>query len=354
MKVLHVDSGQDGGLHHAQLLLLMQQLAANGVEQTCVCAAGSPLARRLSQAKLPAEPVGWGGGLALAVRRRVLRHARTTDLIHCHDEPALEASAFGARMRRRPLIATRGRLESPHSNAWARVTRAVALSAAAREGLVAAGVPADRTVVVYPGFNLDEVRSLPPASPRFRERLAIEEDRFVVGTIGPMTEAENQRLIPRAAAYERRIMWVIVGDGPERQRIQSAIAAHGVMANVRIAGSPSDARPYLREFDLFVLAAEADPFAARLLDAMALDVPVIAPDSASPAEILRPVHAQTGASLYPPGDAPALAALVRRVQGDHALRDRMVAAQRARVEDFRIQRMAEATLALYRELAGAA
>jgi hypothetical protein len=53
---------------------------------------------------------------------------------------------------------------------------------------------------------------------------------------------------------------------------------------------------------------------------MSMDIPVIGPDESGPGEILLPVQLKTGASLYPPGDAAALAALVRRVQGDERLR----------------------------------
>jgi phosphatidylinositol alpha 1,6-mannosyltransferase len=114
-----------------------------------------------------------------------------------------------------------------------------------------------------------------------------------------------------------------------------------------------DPRPYLREFDVFVLAARQEPLALRVLDAMALDLPVIAPDEGAPGEVLEPVHGITGASLYPPGDAAALAALVRRVRDEPGLHERMRVAQRTRIEDFRVERMAESVLALYREVSGA-
>jgi len=353
MIVLHVDSGHDAR-RTDPLIRLMRAMSSQGVEQHCVCAAGSALERRTRAEKMPVQGVPWTGGLALAARRTLGRHARAADLIHAHDEAALELAGIVARLCRRPLVATRVDPAAGPDRAWTRAARVIAVSRVVKGTLIDAEVPEERIHVIHPGVDVEGVRALDPATPGFRDRLAIEADRFVAGTIGPMTESENQRLIPRAAAYERRVIWAIVGDGPERPRIQAAIAAHGVSANVRLAGSPAEARPYLRDFDVFVAASHGDALGLRILDAMAMDVPVIGPDDAGPGEILLPVHLKTGASLYPPGDAAALAALVRRIRDDGRLRQLTIAAQRARIEDFRIERTAIETLKLYRTLAGAA
>jgi glycosyltransferase involved in cell wall biosynthesis len=353
MIVLHIDSGRELSPRHDQLRLLMRELDDAGVEQICVCPPGSPLLRLLAMHGLRTEPTPWKGRLAWTVRRSLSRFARTADVIHCHDEGALEIAASTARWRRRPLVVTRSDAHPVRPEGWNRVTAAIAVSEAVRQATVSERMPADRVRVIRPAIDLDAVRLLAPASPSFRERLAIEADRFVAGTIGVMLEQENQKLLARAAASERRVIWVIVGDGPERASIQAAIAAHGVMANVRLAGAPNDPRPYLREFDVFVLAARHEPLALRMLEAMALDLPVIAPDEGAPGEWLAPVQAVTGASLYPPGDAAALAMLVRRVRDEPGLRERMRDAQRTYIEDFRVERMAEAVLKLYREVTGA-
>jgi glycosyltransferase involved in cell wall biosynthesis len=353
MIVLHVDSGHDAS-RAEPLVRLMRAMSQRGVEQHCVCAAGSQLERRIAAEKMPVQGVPWSSGLALGARRTLGKHAKAADLIHAHDESALEMAGIVARLWRRPLVATCFEVASADDRGLSRASRIIAVSKNVMTSLIEADVPEDRIEVIHPGIDIDAVRALPRASPRFRDRLAIEADRFVAGTMGPMTELENQRLIARAAAIERRVIWAIVGDGPERTRIQAAIAAHGVAANVRLAGSPSDARPYIREFDVYVATAHEDPIGARILDAMALDVPVIAPDDAGPGEILLPVHLHTAASLYPPGDAAALAGLVRRVRDDERLRQMMIAAQRTRIEEYRIERTATETLRLYQELAEAA
>jgi len=141
-----------------------------------------------------------------------------------------------------------------------------------------------------------------------------------------------------------------VGEGPQRAVIQNAITAHGVGAHVQLPGNIADARRSLREFDVFVFTSQGEALGTSILDAMAAGVPVVAADDAGPAEILRPVHARTGANLYPPGDPDALAALVRRVRDEPTLAPLMASLQRERIVDYHIAKTAEGTLGVYREV----
>ena len=85
---------------------------------------------------------------------------------------------------------------------------------------------------------------------------------------------------------------------------------------------------------------------------LARGVPVIAADSAGPAEILRPIHDLTGVSLFPPDDADAAAEHIMRIREDPELRRRLVGLQNQRVRDFRIERLVESTLRVYHEVLG--
>ncbi len=350
MLVLHVDgSGRWGGGQN-QVRLLMRELAGYSVEQVCLCPAGSPLSVRLNAEGLPVQTVRWEGGADFRVSRAVYRQAKTADIVHCHDGHALQLSLLPARLRRKPVVATRRVHFRARPRVWNRATRVIAITEAVKRRLLECAVDEARIRVIPDGIDIDEVRSLPLASPGLRDRLAIPADTFVAGNVGALFEFKNQKIIPRAAAHERRIIWTIIGDGPERPVIEAAIAAHGVGVNMRLAGAASDARLYIREFDVFIFTSKGEGLGTSILDAMALDVPVIAFADAGPGEVLGPVHEQTGCSLVPPDDAAGLAAAVRRVCDNPELRERMILAQRVRLEDFRIQGATSRTVALYHEL----
>jgi len=350
MRVLHVDTAHDWGGGQNQVRLLVDRLAQQGIEQLCICRAGSELDRRLRKESLPVESVQLKGPLQFG--RHIHARARDFDVVHAHDALALRATIIPAQLRRRPLIATRRTMSRTGAGPWRHPQRVIAVSDAVAHRLRTVGVRPERIRVIPSAIDIDEVIALPPASPTLRERLLIPPDAFLIGNVGPLLPVKHQVLIPRIAARLRDLQWVIVGEGPERHAILEAIKAHGVGPLVRLPGRLPDARRYLQELDAFIFPSVDEALGTSVLDAMARGVPVIAADSAGPAEILRPIHDLTGVSLFPPDDADAAAEHIMRIREDPELRRRLVGLQNQRVRDFRIERLVESTLRVYHEVLG--
>jgi glycosyltransferase involved in cell wall biosynthesis len=351
VRVLHIDGGRRWGGGQGQVRLLMRELGRRGVGQTCICPAGSPLENRLRREALPANGVTWRSGNDPRAFTAIARAVAEYDVVHCHDAAAFQLALVPARFRRVPIVASRRVCFAPTAFKWNLASRVIAISDAVQARLMQGGVHEQRIRRVYSGIDVEEVASLDSPSPGLRERLRIPGDAFVAGNIGTLLDFKKQVLIPAAAAAGGEdIVWVIVGEGPERETIEQAIADHDVQALVHLSGELPDARRYLRDFDVFVFTSRGEAVGTSLLDAMARNIPVIAGDDAGPGEVLRPVHARTGASLYPSGDARALAAAVRRVREEPGLRELMIRCQRERLADFHIRETAERTLAVYREL----
>jgi len=348
MRVLHVDTAHAWGGGQDQIRLLMSHLAPHGVEQLCICRAGGEPERRWRADSLPVEAIAMSSPFSFG--RHIHTRAAEYDLVHVHDSLALRTSILPARLRRRAIVATRRDLSRAQPRVWRRAQRVIAVSDAVAHRLRTSGVRPERIRVVHSGIDVDEVLSLPAASPTLRERLLLAPDAFLVGNVGPLLPVKHQVLIPRIAARLRNLHWVIIGEGSERQAILEAIKAHGVGPSVHLPGRMPDARRYLQEMDAFIFPSVDEAFGTAVLDAMARGVPVVAADSAGPAEILRSVHDLTGVSLFPPDDADAAAAHVTRIRDDAALRRRVVGMQNQRVRDFRVERMIESTLRVYREV----
>jgi glycosyltransferase involved in cell wall biosynthesis len=350
MRVLHIDGGRRWGGGQNQVRLLMHQLAARDLEQLCVCPAQSPLATRLRDERLPVEPIEWRRGTDFRAFRAIARRLRTFDVIHCHDAHAFQLALLPAKLRRRPILATRRVCFDTRPLKWNQATRVIAISDAVKQTLLSSDVREEKIRVIPSGIDPAEIRSLQPLDPTLRSRIGLPSTRFLAGNVGTLLEYKQQTLIPQAAARLRNVQWVIVGEGPRRDAIQSAITAHGVGAHVRLTGNIADARRCLRELDVFVFTSIGEALGTSILDAMAAGVPVVASDDAGPAEVLRPVHEKTGASLFKAGDPDAIAHIVRRVRDEPALAPIMASFQRERVDDYHVARTAEASLALYDEV----
>ncbi len=350
MRILHLDGGHGWAGGQNQLRLLMRELAGKDIVQSCFCPRDSNLAQRLAAEGLPVITGPWRGGADARAVLRVARLARHFDILHCHDAHALQIAWLPARLFRRRLVAARRVHFKTSSLKWNRPDAVIAISETVAASLIAAGVNAARIQRIPSGIDVREVKDLPLLRPHVRVRAGVSTDAFVAGCIGQLAAYKGQTIIPAAARGTPDTHWLIIGDGPLRAEIASAIAELGVAARVHLLGYIDDARRALREFDVFVFPSPAEPLGTSVLDAMACGIPVVAARAAGAAEILAPVDAQTGSSLFTPGDAAGLAALLTRLRTDEGQRQRMRELQYQRLQDFTSARTAHKTLELYRSL----
>jgi phosphatidylinositol alpha-1,6-mannosyltransferase len=125
------------------------------------------------------------------------------------------------------------------------------------------------------------------------------------------------------------LSYLVIGDGPDRARLQSLVTSRGLQDRVHLLGElPADGlRRVLRAADLFVLASREDTqardvegFGLVLLEAQASGVPVIAARSGGMPDALR--EGESGL-LVPQDDPSSLARAMRQLLGDPQRLERM-------------------------------
>ena len=145
---------------------------------------------------------------------------------------------------------------------------------------------------------------------------------------------------------------VIVGDGPDRERVEDELARNSLERRVRLLGERDDVPGLLSDGDVFVLASRSEGLPLSVIEAMAAGLPVVASDVGGLRELV--CDAETGV-LVPPGEPVALADALRPLLADRQLRRRLGSAGRARAKAlFDLSAFRRAHLELYRrELAAA-
>jgi N-acetyl-alpha-D-glucosaminyl L-malate synthase BshA len=142
----------------------------------------------------------------------------------------------------------------------------------------------------------------------------------------------------------------LVGDGPERPRIEAQIAALGLTGEVELLGERIHLPAILRDAALFLLPSETESFGLAALEATACGLPVVASAVGGLPEVI--VDGETG-FLRPVGDVEGMAACAGRLLDDEPLRRRMALAARQRAEThFRVEPAVDRYLEIYRRLTG--
>ena len=141
-------------------------------------------------------------------------------------------------------------------------------------------------------------------------------DRFVLLYVGRLAQGKRvDRLLNTVAQMnDDRIMLIVVGSGPESDKLEVLARELGLQDRVRFAGRVPDAElpNYYRACDAWVTASDHEGFCVPVLEAMATGKPVIVPDTAA-----MPETAGEAAIVYKPGDLIDLAAGIRRLMQDN-------------------------------------
>ena len=143
----------------------------------------------------------------------------------------------------------------------------------------------------------------------------------------------------------------VLGEGGRRTALERRAAELGVADRVRFPGWARDVPSELGAYDALVMPARTEGWPLTIGEAMLAALPVVATRVGSVAEAVR--DGETGL-LVPKDDAAALAAALRRLRDDPALRERLGSRGRAvAAAGMTAPRMAEQWLGLWEQLCAA-
>jgi len=240
----------------------------------------------------------------------------------------------------------------------AHTTALIAVGPQVRDDLVALGVaPPERFVVVRLGIELEErVRPQDDGRAETRRYLGLPGDRFVVGWVGRMTAVKRTDDVLEAFRLVREqgvdACLCLVGDGPDRERIERRAAELGVIRDTLFLGYQEDVAPYYAAFDALVLPSANEGTPVSVIEALAAETPVVATRVGGVPDVVR--EGEEG-FLVDAGDTAELAERLTRLAGDAQLRRRLGKSGRERVvKRYAVDRLLDDIDRLYRELLRAA
>jgi glycosyltransferase involved in cell wall biosynthesis len=210
------------------------------------------------------------------------------------------------------------------------------------------GLPSGKTITLY-----DPIDAFGPAAEDPHHDGAI----VAVGRLIPSKRFED--LLDAFAAIKARFPGLfvkIIGDGPERGRLERRAASSGISDRVLFLGERANPARDFSRHDVFVSTSAVEGFGMAIVEALGAGLPVISADCAyGPREILSPSSDSTvllselsefelarHGILYPVGSVRALEKALQRMLTDGKLREALARTGPARAADFSVERSATA------------
>lgn len=235
--------------------------------------------------------------------------------------------------------------------------RIVCVSESVKRDKLAQGLPEEKLRVIANGIELsafvapgesrrEELRA------RARRELRLPETAAVIGTVcrldGNKNPAALVRMMPEIWRETPEARLVLLGDGPERERLQQLAAGLERPEQIRFAGYRADVPELLPGFDVAAFASNSEGFGLALIEALASGVPVVTTEIPSVCEF---GYCAEGAEVVENCAPATMAGACLKFLRDERLRRRAGFAGRRFVENrFATETMVENTVKLYSEL----
>ncbi len=309
--ILHSEASPGWGGQEMRILQETTAFIQRGYRMSIVCQVGSGIAHRgLQEGKTIYQiPMRSAFDLLALKRLRYLLHQQRVDLLHAHSSIDSWVAALAAKSLGLPVVRSRHvsipvkRYRNWNYNYLA--DRIIVNGEAMKQLLIQNGVQAEKIIPIPPG--IDRKRFDPQISgARIRAEFALHGP--VIGMIAMLRGSKGHSYFLQAAQLvlhtypEARFL--VVGDGVRREQIRNYIQHLGLTTQVIMTGFREDIPEILAALDLYVLSSTRETFPQTILQALAMQKPVVATDSGGVAEIIKP--GITGL-LVPPANAQALA-----------------------------------------------
>jgi glycosyltransferase involved in cell wall biosynthesis len=318
------------------------------------CPDGSRLRRHLEKTGVPSFGLHIHGSLDFIALRKLVRHIRRSgvELLMAFNGKDYWMSVAAAKITGIPVLLNRST-----ANAMKQITvpvvkasdGVIAVSRAIGDILVGQGVPREKVQVVHLGVNTSVFS---PERGRSREKLRADKglppDGFIAGCFGRSSKGQRQLLEADGllGSAGGRIHYFFAGEhiperiGPFAHKLSSLVERVILRELVPYEEVPD----YLACLDLIVMLPEREPFSNAVLEAMAMERPVILSRTQGNIEAV-----ENGVSgiLTDHDDIPALARHVQELFESQRKRDGMGKAAGRRVkelftEDVMMERLEDA------------
>ncbi|WP_022847484.1 MULTISPECIES: glycosyltransferase family 4 protein [unclassified Desulfurobacterium] len=349
MKIIHVDTekGWRGG--EQQLFYLLKGLNKKNVNQAVACVKGEELWKRCKKSGIKTVDLTGNQIKDIFI---LGTEGKWADIIHAHNAKGHNISVASKPIHRKKVIYTR-RVDYPVKNnfltkfKYRNTDKIISITKTVQKILEESGIKSE---VIYSSVEKDinnkiDTKKVTQIKKSFKNNI-------LIGNVGALTEQKNQFLfIDMANLISKQIknsFFPIIGSGKLLNQLKKYAKDREISDRIKFLGFKEDILNYIKALDVFVLTSNNEGLGSTILQAMMLEVPVVATDAGGVREVV--INGKTGL-LVPKNNPKALSTAVIRILRDEKLRKSLIINARKFVnENFTVDKMVNAYFQLYGEV----
>ena len=193
----------------------------------------------------------------------------------------------------------------------------------------------DKIAKIYSGIDLERFRPVTEEEKNsVREKWNIRHDDAVIGIVSKLWEGKGHEILIRAFKEVKkdikRARLIIVGEGPLDNMLHDLVDRLGLSDSVLFTGFQMDVAAIISSFDVAVLPSYFEGMGRVLLEAMAMEKPVVASRVGGIPDLVKD---NVNGLLITPGDVKGLADALKKLLNDKRLANIMGRDGRKRITD---------------------
>lgn len=207
--------------------------------------------------------------------------------------------------------------------------------------------PREKIILIHNGIDIYKLEYLPKEEAKLRlfEKISrhsgkIFQAETIIGTIANLYPTKDIANLIKTAEFFKKddsIVFVVIGEGSERKKLELLIANYQLQHKVLLLGQLANAQKYLPAFDIFVLPSVKEGFPWALIEAMAAKLPTLATGIGAVPEIIE--NGKNG-FIVEPGKPNQIAEKIKLILSDDRIKQELgIQAHQTILFNFPLEKM---------------
>ncbi len=344
MKIIHFISGGDTGGAKTHVLSLLSNLLKLNIDVSLLCIMEGVFTEEARELGIPVKIIPQQKRYDVTVFGKISRYINESgaDIVHCHGARANYIAVFIRHKIKAPMITTlhsdykldfagsfkKNLIYTPiNALALRRFSCILTVTDAFRKMMIERGFKEERLKVIYNGIDMENI---PPVMEKadFLAKYAPynTEGRLLVGIAARFQRVKGVDIFIKAAEEVlktyKNVMFLIAGDGDERQALKDYVKCHGLDREIKFLGQlPYDViDSFYNAIDINVLSSRSESFPYALLEGGRRGKAAASTMAGGVVEMIE--NEKTGL-LSPVDDYVSLGGSIERLLKDEELRKRL-------------------------------